>query len=347
MALALAAAAGFAVVVNVQSYLRVLDQPGPFVMLSLTSALGGPVLGIALVTLWQDTAAAYLLGLLVGYAGSAAVGLLLTLRGGPVRHHRGDTRRALRIGLPTVPHQVALFLASGILVLVASWLFDTSDAGRLQLAVLIGSAPGVLTSSLNNAWAPVVYRTPEAHRGEVLEHTGRDIGWLTSLAAGFVAVTAPLLLAVVAPPSYDPRAMTPAVALVAAGTVLSVLYLSNVHLVFASGRSTGLAVVTPVSLGFGTAAAIVAGNAVGLAAIGVGMTVTYAALATGTAALARQVSSTRWRWQALLPPLALGAVLGLTGGLLPGEGAWLVARLVLAAGLAATSAVVLLRALRR
>ena len=66
MALALAAAAGFAVVVNVQSYLRVLDQPGPFVMLSLTSALGGPVLGIALVTLWQETAAAYLLGLLVG-----------------------------------------------------------------------------------------------------------------------------------------------------------------------------------------------------------------------------------------------------------------------------------------
>lgn len=347
MALALAAAAGFAVVVNVQSYLRVLDQPGPFVMLSLTSALGGPVLGIALVTLWQETAAAYLLGLLVGYAGSAAVGLMLTLRGGPVQHHRGDTRRALRIGLPTVPHQVALFLASGILVLVASWLFDTADAGRLQLAVLIGSAPGVLTSSLNNAWAPIVYRTPEAHRGEVLEHTGRDIGWLTSLAAGFVAMTAPLLLAIVAPPSYDPRAMTPAVALVAAGTVLSVLYLSNVHLVFASGRSTGLAVVTPVSLGIGTAAAIMAGNVVGLAAIGVGMTVTYAALATGTAALARQVSSTRWRWQALLPPLALGAVLCLTGGLLPGEGAWLVARLVLAAALAATSAAVLLRALRR
>jgi O-antigen/teichoic acid export membrane protein len=316
-------------------------------MLSLASALGGPVVGIALATLWEETAAAYLLGLWVGYAGSAAVGLLLTLRGRRVQHHRGDTRRALRIGLPTVPHQVALFLASGILVLVASSLYGSSNAGRLQLAVLIGSAPGVLTSSLNNAWAPVVYRTPEAHRGEVLEHTGRNIGWLTSLAAGFVAVTAPLLLSIVAPPSYDARAMTPAVALVAAGTVLSVLYLSNVHLVFASGRSTGLAVVTPVSLGIGTAAAVVAGNTLGLAAIGVGMTVTYAALATGTATLARQVSRTPWRWQALLSPLALGVVLCLTGGLLPSDGGWLLARIVLAALLTATSAGVLLRALRR
>ena len=40
------AAAGFSVVVNVQSYLRVLDRPLPFVLLSLGAALGGPALGL-------------------------------------------------------------------------------------------------------------------------------------------------------------------------------------------------------------------------------------------------------------------------------------------------------------
>ena len=64
--------------------------------------------------------------------------------GGAARHHeRGDTRRALRVGLPTIPHQVAIYLASGALVLLAGHLFGTADAGRLQLAVLIGSAPAV------------------------------------------------------------------------------------------------------------------------------------------------------------------------------------------------------------
>ena len=62
--------------------------------------------------------------------------------------------------------------------------------------------------------------------------------------------------------------MTPAVALVAAGTVLSVLYLSNVHLVFASGRSEGLAIVTPTSLLIGTgAAALLASGVLGYLAL--------------------------------------------------------------------------------
>ena len=74
--------------------------------------------------------------------------------------------------------------------------------------------------------------------------------------------------------------MTPAVGLVAAGTVLSVPYLCNVHLVFASGRSDGPRARHPaVSLALGTAGAWLAGDLVGLAAAGVGMTVTYAAMA--------------------------------------------------------------------
>jgi O-antigen/teichoic acid export membrane protein len=343
--LALVAATGFSMVVNVQSYLRVLDRPLPFVLLSLASALGGPVLGMALLLAVERSADAYLGGLALGYLGAGLAGLALVVRG--VQHHRGDTRRALRVGLPTVPHQVAIFLASGILVLVAGWVFGTSEAGRLQLAVLIGSAPGVLTSSLNNAWAPVVYRTAPEHRGEVLEHTGRDIAALTSLAAGFVAVAAPFLLAVVAPASYDPGQMTPAVGLVAAGTVLSVLYLCNVHLVFASGRSEGLAVVTPSSLVVGTGAAWLGAEAFGVAAVGVGMTTTYAAMAVGVALLARRVSRTRWREATLAPPMALGFVLCAIGAVLPVSGAGAVVRAVATALILAAALAVLRRVLTR
>ncbi len=346
-ALAAVSAAGYSVVVNVQSYLRVLDRPVPFVLLSLGAALGGPVLGLlALVAAPARNPWLFLAGVAVGYVATALAGLALCR--GPGNHHEGDTRRALRVGMPTIPHQVSIYLASGSLVLLAGHLFDTATAGRLQLAVLLGAAPGVVTSSLNNAWAPVVYRTPEEHRGPVLERTGRDIAALTAAVAGGVAFVAPLLLRVLAPPTYDPTGMTPAVGLAAIGSVLSVLYLANVHLVFAQGRSEGLAVVTPTALGLGVAAAWALGTATGdPELLGAGMAVTYAFMALGVALLARRVSSTRWREVRLAAPTAAGIGLCLVGAALPTEGPWLFVRVAVTGALGLGAVAVLRRAFRR
>lgn len=346
LALTFAAALGFAIVVQVQALLRVLDAPREFVLLSLLSALGGPVAGLALLLGWEATPTAYLLGLVLGYAVAGGLGLVLTVRGGPVHAEPGDLGRALRVGLPTVPHQVALFLASGVLVLIAAAAYGSTAAGRLQLAVLIGSAPGVLTSSLNNAWAPTIYRTAQESRAIVLEHTSRDIAWLTACAAAWVAVAAPFLLRAVAPSTYDPTALTPAVGVVAVGTILSVPYLASVHLVFASGRSTGLAVLTPVSLAVGAAAASLAARS-DLTLVSVGMSITYAVLALLTFGLARRVSPTRWRARVLVLPLLLGGLGCLAGALAPVSGGWLWARVAGAVLLLAAAALILLRALRR
>src|ERR1035437_664551 len=152
--LALAASALFVVVENSQALLRVLDRPGAFVSLSLTATLGGPILGLALLT--QDRSpSAYLIGLTAGYAAAApAVGLVMCLRGGRPRRDRGDTRAALRLGLPVIPHLVALYLANGAMVFLATRLYGVTASGRIQLALLVGSSPAVITSALNNSWAP-------------------------------------------------------------------------------------------------------------------------------------------------------------------------------------------------
>src|SRR5450631_4436552 len=131
--LALAASAFFVVVENSQALLRVLDRPGSFVTLSLTATLGGPLLGLALL-FQHRSPERYMMGLTAGYAAAAAVGLVLCLRGGHRRRDRGDTRAALRMGLPVIPHLVALFLANGALVILAGHLYTTFDAGRLSLA---------------------------------------------------------------------------------------------------------------------------------------------------------------------------------------------------------------------
>lgn len=346
-ALALLASIGFASVVNTQSYLRVLDRPLPFVLLSISSALGGPLVGVVLLSTVDASAEAYLAGLAVGYLLSGAIGLVLTVRGGSREHHKGDLGRALHIGLPTIPHQVSIYLISGVLVLVASVLFSGSAAGRLQLAVLIGSAPGVLTSSLNNAWAPVVYRATESERAHILESTSRDIAWLAACAAGFVALLAPTLLAIVAPAGYDPTTLTPAVALAAAGTVFSVPYLANVHLVFASGRSRGLSVATPLALLVGATCAVLAGRILGLTAVAVGMTATYLGMVLGAAFLARRVSPTRWREGVLIAPTLAGVALCVLGGSLPAGDGTSLPRLAAGALLVVASLVQLRRVSRR
>jgi len=330
--LALAASAFFVVVENSQALLRVLDRPVAFVSLSLTATLGGPLLGLALLASSAPARSPerYLIGLAAGYAAAAAVGLLLCLQGGRPKREPGDTRAALRLGLPVIPHLVALFLANGALVFLAGQLFDIASAGRLQLALLVGSAPAVVTSALNNSWAPIVYRAPDHERGAILAHTARDITTLVALISGGVALLSPWLMRFVADAGFAPLELVPAVAIVAFGCVLSVAYLANVHLVFAAGRSLGLSVVTPLSLLIGLACAYLVGRQ-NLVLLAVGFPATYAVLALGTASLRRYLHAARWSETTLLVPAGVGLVLCVLGGVLPTSGTVALVRVAVAA----------------
>jgi O-antigen/teichoic acid export membrane protein len=348
IAIAALGAAALAMVESALALLRIEDQPLRFVAVSAVGTLGGPVIGLALVHLGtHPSAGRYVTGLAVGYLLSAALGLWLGLRGRPAKGAPGDYRLALRTGLPAVPHQVSLYLAGAGLVVVANHAFGVVDGGRLSLALLVGSAAGVVTSALNNSWVPVVFSTPEAERGAVLERTGRDLAALTALASGGVAVLAPWLLRIAAPSRFDTDSLVKAVAITAAGSVLTIAYLANVHLVFASGRSTGLALVTPLSVLVGFAAAAALSTSDHLALVAFGFPVTYAALAIGTSVLRRQVSPTSWQERRLLPPIALGLALCAVGGLLPTDGPSLVLRGVLAVLLLVGAALVAGRVVRR
>jgi O-antigen/teichoic acid export membrane protein len=327
--LALAASAFFVVVENSQALLRVLDRPGSFVALSLTATLGGPLLGLALIARHRSPEG-YLAGLALGYAVAAVLGLAMCLRGGRPRRDRGDTRAALRMGLPVIPHLVALFLATGALVVMASRLYGVPASGRLQLALLVGSSPAVITSALNNSWAPIVYRAPDHERAAVLAHTARDIAMLAALISGGVALLSPWLMRFAAPPSFRPLDLVPAVAITTFGCVLSVAYLANVHLVFAAGRSLWLSVVTPLSLLTGLTCAYLVGRE-NLVLLAVGFPATYAALALGTALLRRYLHAGTWNEAALLAPAGLGLLLCALGGALPATGPAALARVVVAA----------------
>jgi hypothetical protein len=112
--------------------------------------------------------------------------------------------------------------------------------------------------------------------------------------------------------------------------VLSVVYLANVHLIFAAGRSLWLSVVTPLCLLAGLAAAYMAGRE-SLVLISLGFPATYLGLAAATAWLRRHVGAAAWSETTLCVPLGLGLVLCALGALLPTSGAPALLRVAVAA----------------
>lgn len=329
---AIAAGAFFCVVECTQALMRAQDRPIAFVAISSSAMLGGPLAGLAFMLLGSRTAWQYVTGLLLGYLAAALVGLSLAL--GPTlglsrRHDPGDMRAAYRLGLPMLPHMVALYLMSMSLVFIAGAVHGRADAGRLQLALLIGTAPNVLTTALNNSWAPAVFATPREHRGAVLQGTAANVASVTALIAAGVALLSPWLLRLVADERYAPDELVPAVALVCLGAMLSVAYLANVHLVFAEGRPAGLSVVTPAALTIGLLAAWLLGGR-GLVWVAIGFPVAYAVLSTGVALLRRKVGAPGWNELVLAPALGLGAGLIVVGLLAPTSGPWALVRWALA-----------------
>jgi O-antigen/teichoic acid export membrane protein len=342
--LAVVAAAGSAAVLNAQAYLRAVDGAWRFVGLAAVGALAGPVVGVALAAA-RPTATAYLWGVAGGWVLAAVAGMLAARKDGPARSYPGELRHALRIGLPSVPHQVALMLALGSLVVLAGHRLGLDQGGRLQVALFIGSGPLVLTAAVNNAWAPVIYRASPGDRPRVLAGTTQDVARLASLAAVGVSLLAPLLLTVATPADYDRPALVPVLALTSLSAVPSVLYLANVHLVFASGRSAGLAVVTPVCVAAGATVAWLTMPAAGLAAAALAFVGVYTALAGGVALLRRWIGQPDWPEGVVAVPLLISVVGAVAGALLP-AGAWL-PRLAGAAVALAATGLVLRHALRR
>lgn len=343
---ALLAGGCFVAVEDAQAMLRVLDRPFAFVQVSVLATLGGPVLGLVLLLVRERTATVYLVGVLLGYALAGLVGLGLCLRGAERSLEPGAFAAALRMGLPILPHLVALYCTSYGLLFVASGLAGRAAAALLSPALLLGAAPGVVTSSLNNSWAPTVYAADPAHRAAVLERTTVDIGSLTATVAGGVAVLAPWLLQLFAPATYRPVHFTASAAIAAFGTVLAIGYLANAHLVFLSGRTLGLALVTPLSLGIGVLGAALLGS-LDLRLVAAGYPLAYLAQLVGVALLRRRVSEIRWHERVLARPFAIGAVGCALGALLPPSGVLQWTRLLVAVALGLLALHVLRRVLGR
>ena len=258
LALPLVSSVGIAILTLSQSFLRALDRVITFVGLSCFSAVLSPLLGVASIATLGPSAFSFLAGLATGQLVAGLIALAIVWRESSPLFSRAEAFESIRIGIPTVPHSVAASFLVSALVLLASKVSGLEDAGRLQLALLLGTAPTILLGAFNNSWAPMIYRASGETRAKLLAKSLRAIAVLVFvLVAGFCVLARPVV-ALVAGPELFTEELLAAALIVTAATPLMALYLANMHLVFLSGKTALLAATTPFALAVCLAAIVTA-----------------------------------------------------------------------------------------
>jgi O-antigen/teichoic acid export membrane protein len=265
------------------------------------------------------TADGFLQGLAAGHAVAGIASLFVVFRIARPKFSREEIKANLRIGWPTLPHSVAMSLLLTVLVIVAAKTVGLEDAGRLQLALVLGTAPLILLGAFNNSWAPMIYRAVDAQRAAVLSDTLRAIAVLVFLlVAGFCVLAQPVVSFIAGPSLFNAELLTASI-LVAAATPFMALYLANVHLVFLSGKTILLAFTTPTSLALSLGAVTVAGALLqpsSIIAFALGIIVFHSSQWMMSTLLSRRSGYGRPRIAPSLPTLGLAFVMTVTTSIL-------------------------------
>lgn len=252
----IASALGLSVLTLSQSVLRAQNRVKTFVVLGTGSAVTGPAIGLLAVVLVRPSASAYLVGLAAGHALTAAVSLALIPRCARKDFRRAELVASLKMGIPTVPHSIASALLVTLAVLLSARLDGMGAAGRMQLALFLGTSPLAVLAAFNNSWAPLIYRTSDKDRPALLARSSQVVSVLVFfLVATFCILVDPVARFIAGPAIYSSE-LTRLALIAATATPLMALYLVNINEVFLSGKTGLLSVTTPSSVALALATAL-------------------------------------------------------------------------------------------
>ena len=335
--LAVISAIPSALLLSAQLALQAEDRVRPFLVSAGMGTLGAQGFGLALAAAFDDPAA-YMAGLTIGFTAAALIAWLAAgVEFGALRPARGGRdllTRSLALGLPTIPHGLALYLLSAGDRVVIERLEGLPAAGAYYVAYAIGGLGVFLVAGLKGAWQPAVFGAGEERRWPLLATTGAEVTRVIALTVAGLAIGAPCALAVFAPSDYEVAGLGSVSALVAAATFPYLWVSLDSTVVVWSRRTLIFAIATPISVAANLALCALLVPPMGLEGAALATLFGYALLALLTRARARRLAAVPWDMEAMLvPALAAAAAVGLAL-VLPDDGVWLAVRGVAAAALA-------------
>lgn len=329
--LAVWTAVAYALLQSAQSLLRAEERPRPYVVAAIVATAGAQTLGLAGAVAWGVSG--YMAGVAVGVAIAAALALHFVGAFRAPAIAPGLVRRNLAIGLPTVPHALALYvLAAGDRVVVER-LEGLAAVARYHVAFLVGFVVILTSAALNNAWTPIVFGAEPKERWRMLAETTATVVRVTAIAAAAVAVLAPLALRVAAPGAYGADDLADVTVLVAVSALPYVLSLACVQLVLWRAVTWWLALITPAVGAFNIGLNFLLIPEYGLIGAAIATLVSYALLGSMLVAVCRRIQPVPWRWRSMALSAALVFAVATAALVAPGDGAWLIVRGLLGAGI--------------
>src|SRR5690606_32630501 len=140
-------------------------------------------------------------GLAAGYLVAAAAAVVVALRHAAPALSWRSTWRAMRVGLPAVPHSLAVPALLTVMMAAVIRLDGVAEAGQLQVAVMLGSAVVTVLNAVNNAWAPMVMQTSADERGDVLARSSVMVAAVALVLVSGYVVVAPFVVPLVGGPA--------------------------------------------------------------------------------------------------------------------------------------------------
>lgn len=204
-----------AAVMLLLSLLQAEDRLARFATVSLFSTVGGQVLGLVLVFVWERTPEVYALGGVIGQGIAVVLGLIWATPRPAGLFDLATLRRGLRLGIPLALTALSAFLLTAGDRFIIQRLLGEEEVARYQVAFTVGNVVALILTFTNRAWLPRLGRVvDEQERWRVIASSRDGLFQLVAWAVIGITVAAPPLLALFAPASYRQESLVTVVALV-------------------------------------------------------------------------------------------------------------------------------------
>jgi O-antigen/teichoic acid export membrane protein len=191
--------------------------------------------------------------------------------------------------------------------------------GRYNVAYLVGSIPLLLVTAVENAWIPLTFSAPDHSRWSQLSYTTTYVVGFFALAAGVLALIAPVAMVLVLPGHYRPSTLAPVIALVAFAVIPWTFFLVMGQVLLWNKATLPISWIVPAAAFCNVALAYGLYQSLKLPGVAAATPLALTVAAVLMARAARRYTAVPWDVRALAVLTAAALVLVGLGGILPSD----------------------------
>jgi O-antigen/teichoic acid export membrane protein len=264
----------------VQALLLTEDRFRPFAVVGTIAAVGGPVVGLALLFTVSKDATIYAWGGVGAQFAAMIVGITIVRPRLYGLFDRPVIKRAMALGVPLAFAGLAWILLSAADRVIIQVIKGPEEVARYQVAYIVGSVVVTLLAFIHSAWSPhfAALRTDAERSGLATRSRDQLYRLLLPTILG-ITLAAPVVLRVVAPDSFRPGSLTLVVFLVALSAYPVAAELASAQILIVQRRGGTVGLLTGVATALNIGLNIVLVPLIGIVGAAIATVVAFGALA--------------------------------------------------------------------